>query len=763
MRITSPVWIAIFLSIAAGCGKSPQGYLERGDKLFAAGNFADAKINYKNAIQKKPDFAQAYYKLGITEGKLGDANEAYRAFSQAVELAPSNLDAKVKLADLVLPEYARDPQRLQKLHETIASTARQLLAKDPKSFDGFRLQGALALLDGKVPEAIDSLTKANEAKPMQSEVVNNLALALTRNHQTADAEKLARDLLAKDPNFEPATRILYAILVSGGRQQEAESLLRSRADRNPKDVRSLITLARHYAAAKQRTEMEAVLQKLTSNPKDFPDGRLEAGDFYNSIGDRQSARAQYEEGQRTAGAKKLVYQKRIVAVLIETGKRDEALALTASILKDNPKDAEIIQTNAALRLERRGNGDVDAAIAAFQSLVASQPGKAPLLYKLGEAYEVKGDAKEARKQFQDSARSNPGYIPPRFALAQLDLRERQYEEALRYLNEVLAAEPKNRQAKFLHAAALTALERYADARAELNAMLAAAPNDAEAQLQLAALSLTEKQYKIAEAAFERLYKPGQNDPRPVIGLANVYLSQGDSARAIAVLQRELKTKDNPVIRLALADDAANAHNFTLALAEYQTLVAKNPTDALLLFRMGSVYRAAGRNDEAIASMQKAQELAPKSPDVAAALAALFVGAGRSQDSVNQFRRVLSVDPENSFAMNGLAFLAAEGGGNLDEALKFAKTATQKQPDNPHFHDTLGYVYLKRHQTADAEQIFRNLVDKDPANPTYRFHLASAYFEKGDKPAAKEELQRALQQKPERSQEQKIRQMLAAIG
>ena len=763
MRLFITIITAALLLLATSCGHSAEGYLAKGNKLFADGKFADAAINYKNALQRKPGWGEAYYRLGLTALRQKDASAAYAALSQAVELTPNNDDAKAKLCDLVLPQYARDPVHFQALHKQVSDLSEQLLKKNPNSFDGLRIQGNLAILDNRLPLAIEELEKANRLRPMQPEIVFNLGLVLTKSNRLADAEKMAREVLAKDPNFEAGNRILYAVLMSTGRTQEAETFLISRVNANPKDSRGIILLAQHYVAVKQRPKVIATLQRLTNDTRDFPDGHLQAGDFYRGTGDIESARHEYEEGLRASGANKAVYQKRIAGILMGLGRKDEALNMTEAILKDDPKDEDALRSKAALLVGRHEKGDVDTAVSTLQSLVAKRPDNAILEFQLGEAYQAKGDANAARAELQKSARTGQGYAPPRLALAQMDLQQGKFDESKRYLDEVIEREPKNRQARLLHAGVLVRTQQISEARSELNAILTDAPHDAEAQLQLAALSIIEKEYRSAEVGFKKLYRPGQQDPRPVIGLADTYISKGEPSTAIELLKTELKSRDNPLVRLTLADTAVRMKDYPLALQQYQALAASHPADPAVQLRLAYTYEVTGHMDEAISSTEKADKAAPHNPQIVATLARMMMSAGRNDVARDKFRELLSFDAGNANVMNNLAFLIADSGGNMEEALKLARQATEKQPDDPHFTDTLGYVYLKKHQTADAERTFNTLVSQDPKNPTYRFHLASALFDKGDKPHAKEELQKALAQKPSQSEEQKIRQLLAAIG
>jgi hypothetical protein len=59
-------------------------------------------------------------------------------------------------------------------------------------------------------------------------------------------------------------------------------------------------------------------------------------------------------------------------------------------------------------------------------------------------------------------------------------------------------------------------------------------------------------------------------------------------------------------------------------------------------------------------------------------------------------------------------------------------------------------------------VFKELVQKDPTNYSFHYHYGMALLQKGDKPSAKKELESALQHRPSKDDEAKIRQTLQTI-
>jgi Flp pilus assembly protein TadD len=128
-----------------------------------------------------------------------------------------------------------------------------------------------------------------------------------------------------------------------------------------------------------------------------------------------------------------------------------------------------------------------------------------------------------------------------------------------------------------------------------------------------------------------------------------------------------------------------------------------------------------------------------------------------------YEQVLKLQPDNPIALNNLAYLMTERGGDLDLALTYAQRAKQKYPKSLDISDTLGWIYIKKNLTGEAIGIYKELVTAQPQNSTFRYHLAMALFQKGDKPQAKKELQTALKNSPPKEEENKIRDLMARIG
>ena len=748
----------------AGCSRSPQVYLEKGNKFASEHNYQEASIQYRKALQKDPQFGEATYRLGLSELEQANLLEAYRLLVRAVELMPENTAAKVKLADVSLGLYWANPQRPKIAYDQVVKLSDQLLAKDPNSFDGLRLKGSQAMLDRQPKQAIDYFTKANAVKPMQAGTVSELVQALLADGQKQPAERLALQLIDKERKFEPIYKVLYTYYIHENRVSDAEELLKKKVVNEPGDPDSLLQLARHYARTRKPEQMNLVLQRLIDDPKTFPKGRFQVGDFYAQSGDWQHALEQFEAGARLNGPDKLTYEKGIVNALMASGKREEASKRLDSLAKEYPKDLEIKAVQASAWVLSRQPALVQAAIAQLEDLTKQKPNELNLKYGLAQAYRAARNWDAARAQFQEILKRNKASLDARLGLAEMGLAQDKAAETLRYAGEVLAVQPEHRGASLLRSAALISMRNYPEAHRELSRVLKASPQDRDAQIQSGTLAILEKNYKEAEKTFGNLREKGDQDLRSLTGLVNAYVAERQFDKAIGVLDDDVKRSPNASgPRRLLASTAISAGRYDVALEQYTKLIAAEPDSPELYMRLAGVHQLKGDRTGVIADLEKAKQVAPKSASASVALASFLQQAGRLEEAKANYQRSLELQPDNIVALNNLAYLLAETGGNLDQAQTLAQRAQQKQPNILTISDTLGFIYLKKNLHDSAIQIFNVAVRKQPENPTYRYHLGLALLQKGEKERARKELQTALTKSPGKEEEAKIKEAIARIG
>jgi len=91
---------------AAGCSHDSEAlkrqYLSSGDAYVAQRKYADAIIQYRNAIQEDDHFGEARFKLASAYIRFGDGSRALAESVRAADLMPEDIEAQLQAANLLL-------------------------------------------------------------------------------------------------------------------------------------------------------------------------------------------------------------------------------------------------------------------------------------------------------------------------------------------------------------------------------------------------------------------------------------------------------------------------------------------------------------------------------------------------------------------------------------------------------------------------------------------------------------------------------------
>lgn len=750
--------LGILVCFQLACSKSPQSYVAKGDRLQAAGKYADAEIEYRKSAAKDPKFAEGYYRLGRLEYRLGHGAEALDDLQRAVDFAPGNDAYAVELASVAIEAYQVMPAR-KKLYDEAAQEADVLLKKDPNSFEGLRLRGDVLVVDRKYEEALDSFRRANAIRPNDPDVVRALAQVLFQQKQDREGEELLQHFLARRKDSQ-AYELLEAHYVRAQRPADAEALLRAEVAARPKDAHPRLELASLERTAGRNREMSQELEQILGDRADFPEGHAAVGDFYVGYREWDAALTQYRAGMHDS-AHKDMYLARAEHALEMLGKREEAIAALNEMLKANPKDPAVRFQRAVLLRESQNTSEQDLAGTDLKALAEQYPQNDAVQYNLALWYWRHRDATAAWQAARRSAELRKDYAGPRLLEAQIAQSLQQYSAALESANEVLALDPNNFDARLLRAAAWVGSKSYRDAESELNALSKQQTNSKEVELLSAALAAGEKDYSKAETLYRRLYQPGSTDLRPLQGLLELCVVEHQPGKAQALLESELKLQpDSRPLRLMLAAEAEQEGKFDVAGEQYRWMESKDPKSPQPYFALGELYQKQGATKAALASYEKAAALAPGDTKILSATAVLESDSGQAQQAIPMLKRQLVLDPNNDTAMNNLAFDLADTGTDLDQALSLAQKVARKFPDSPAVLDTLGWVYTKRGLNRPAIQVLRALVAKYPQEPAYRYHLAVALLQDKQTSDAKRELLAAMDTHPAKDLSSRIQESLS---
>jgi tetratricopeptide (TPR) repeat protein len=756
---------ASLLGLLTGCRSDPKSYVDKGNKYYDRGKYKEASIMYRKALNKDMRYGEAWYRLGLTNMKQTIYPEARRDFSRAMEIDPNNTDAIVKLGDIDLMYYVLDSRGNKSLLTDLKDLTQQLFKKDPKSFDGLRFSGYIAMMEKDLKTAIQKYEAANQVRPDQPEMVLALVQALFADKRPEEALKYANGLIERQKTYGPIYDLVYVYDIRTNHPEQAEELLKKKVQNNPAQGLYYLQLAFHYYMTERKSEMVSTLARLTSDRKTFPEAHMQVGDYYLRIRDFDTALQNYDLGQKENSKLKRAYQKKMVEVLGTQGKLDQASKIVADLLKQDSNDPEVVAMHATLLLATGDRKQIKTVIGELQPLVSKMPGNATLHFNLGRAYMANGDvqsADQARVQFLEALKIEPRYIPARLALAELQLMRGESAKAVQTADEIISMDQTNLTARLIRAGGLTSMRENAKAREELTLVLKMYPKSNDARFLMGQLNFIDRRFPEAEADFTLLIQA--NDPRGLPGIVEAKVGQNQWPQAIKFAEDQLRqAPDRDDYRLALAKIYVRAGKYTECANEYQKLIAKNPKSSELYVRLGEARVAGGDTKGAVEAFKKAKEIDPGDAVPSLSLALLYDNQGRHEEARKSYEDALKIRPDDPTALNNLAYLKADDGVDLDQALAFAQRAQDKLPKDLNVRDTVALIYIKKNLTDDSLRMLRELVSQKPDSPTFHLHLAMALYQKGDRPTAKKELEAALRNKPSEKEQGEIKQLMAKVG
>ncbi len=774
--------VALF-ALLSGCNLDPEAakvrFVERGNQYFEQEKYKEASIMYRNALKKDGKYGEAFYRLGMVHKRQGfggqiraqDIIQAVNTFRRALEdtrlSAESRKTVMAELADIYVWYFTSNPtgQDREYLTKEVATLRDDFYKMEADSFDGIRLDGFLALTEGRLDESVALFEKAIAKKGEDDGLKLAIMGIRMRQNQPAVAEKLAKEIIASDAKYGPAYDALFLLYMLGQRVDDATRTLEERNAAIPGNVANAIKLAQQYKYFGKTAERQALLTSIANDTELYKDGREAVIRHLFQFSEWEDAVRVAREGLEKTPAKKTEFNNYIAEALLKQGNKEEAKNLIDQTLAGNADNPVALALKGQILLDSRESGYAKTAIEDLTKAVAAQPNNVVMRFDLGRAYLAGGDLQKAMNEFQQAVQRRANYGPAHLALAKLYLLQRQYANAISSADRVLQLTSTQPSADAILVKALShvGLGELQKAEELLTRAISVYPRVLEFRFELGRVYLARNQTAKAEENFQKALEIDPKDFRGMSGLAEVYARGGRLDYAIQFLNGQLGNATNPVLlRNAIGNLLVRKGDLQGALANYQELAKTVPNSADLNLRIGEVYRRMGDLQSAVTYLQRASELDPNNLVPVMQTALVLSEMGRTREATDAYERAIRLDPENIVALNNLAYMQAETGGDLDLALRYAETAKRKDPRNAQIDDTLGWIYVKKNLNDNALVIFRNLVKQEPGNPTFRYHLGVALAQRGDVDQAKQELNEALRGKPSPKEQEEIRKVLGRL-
>jgi tetratricopeptide (TPR) repeat protein len=767
-----------FVLLLAGCGspeQQAQKHYENGMNLIVKHDDLNARVELHTSLSYKADRVDVWRALVGVEERLKNGPGVFQDLRRVVELDPKDLEARVKLARMVLAggasdsasrliEVANDNDRpYAPLHALRASIymrakdpagamreAQRALDIDPKNVDANLLVAAKKASDGDADGALKQLSALSGSDPSDElRIALEKVQILARKGDFSQAEALLRRLVADNPKDDRLQAQLVQLYLSSKRFDDAERELRTIADGRPSDTTSGMNLVRFLLATKGT---KVARNELTSRIKaggDVFDYQVALADLDFAEGNLDLASQSLKglAGSASTPERKLLAQTKLAEMYVNKGNFAAAEPIVSEILQKDGHHITGLRLRAAGKIDK---GDLEGAIADLRLALNDQPKSVELLTLMGVAYERSGKNELADRQYADALKAsnlNPDIAQRYVAFLQ---RRGDLAHAEDVLADVVARNATN-------IPLLTSLAQLRMARQNWTGALAVADgiaklgNDRGVADQIRA-SVFANQNKIDEsvAALEKAHAAAPDAYQPIVGLVSDYVRLGKADKAERLLQDLLKKyPDNAELLVLMGQTKLAQNKYDEAQTEYRSAIAKQPKNISAYSALSDLFVRQKNYGTATEVIQAGLHEDPQNLSLRLLSAGLQIQQGNSAGAISQYEAILKDQPNSAVAINNLASLLFENRSDkesIDRAVSLAEKL--KESTVPQFLDTVGWAQFKKGDAQTAVSILEGVAGKLPDLAAVRYHLGMSYAAIGQSSQANEQFQKALALEPD---------------
>jgi tetratricopeptide (TPR) repeat protein len=343
----------------------------------------------------------------------------------------------------------------------------------------------------------------------------------------------------------------------------------------------------------------------------------------------------------------------------------------------------------------------DKAIAALTNVLEQEPGYPQGIALLVQAYTEAGRSAEALTLLKEAVDLEPAFYP---ALAEALERTQQWAEAASAYEQASSHDPANVDLVVKRANALMSIEGGREvprARDLLIDIVQKNPTNGWALYLLARAQRETGQLDAAEASARRLMTLSPRSSWGPHALAQVFEQRREYSKVIDAL--------TPLIPVEATGRTA----------------ARDADTALLLTHVGFAYSELGKHDQAVKAFERAATLSPNDPTLEAHLLEAHIGARQFSAAVARGAAARARHPED-LRIAALSAQALEKTGAFDQGLAIVKETVEAQASNPAAYVALADFYDGAQRPGEAIDVLKDASRRFPGDTSLLFQLGSVF-------------------------------------
>lgn len=342
-------------------------------------------------------------------------------------------------------------------------------------------------------------------------------------------------------------------------------------------------------------------------------------------------------------------------------------------------------------------GSGDTSIFYLEKSIKKNPQSTHLViqkaYQLARENKISAALKLAQKVYNKDA----GNVDLNILMGKIFTTEGNSQNAIHYYKRAIQIDEKAYEAYQLLARQYLAIGERRQAIDILKKIISFNPENLQASYYLASIYAAEKEYSKALAIYEEMLEVEENDPQILNLIAEIFLAQKDYKKALQAL---IKIKD------------------------------LYPHELRVQVRIGLLYYELKDHPNAIKTFKEILTLNPNSDKIQYYLGLLYQERGELAAALDYFE---DIPPDSEFYKDALQIrvILYKKLNQLQKAFVLAKSAVDRNPQDPLYYDMLASLFVADQNYAKAIAVLRKGLQKNPNNEMILFALGVLYEKTGD--------------------------------
>ncbi len=346
---------------------------------------------------------------------------------------------------------------------------------------------------------------------------------------------------------------------------------------------------------------------------------------------------------------------------------------------------------------------------------------------------------------------------------ELYLQNKDYTEAEALFKKILARENNNEEAGLALVQVYLLQKKEAAALGELKRLKKQSENPGRIELAIARVYAQNKQYaKAADILQDLLTREDRPQTRYLLSI--IYFQLKEYEKALTQLQQISRDaeayEDSVFLQIRLLRLLKRPEDAVRVLEE--ALANRDVSNLDLYILLATLYQVQGNDELGEEVYDRALALHPDNAELLYEYGLFLEQAGKQDQAIAMMQKVLALEPDNAAALNYIGYTWADLGENLDQALDYIKRAVELKPENGYIRDSLGWVHFQLGHLDKAQKELEKAVILSSDDPAIQEHLGDVYLEAGKPLKALQVYRRALDNYTEEQEKAGIREKIRAV-